>query len=176
MYSIREKITHLRSLHAPTHADSDLELLAKLSPKHEELHIFQLSPTRYAENILSALLDVAPAEDIRNNRRAPDDKTKETKAKEAPKAKAKPKAKTKPKAKAKQAELTEKEKELEEKADELEEKEIELEDKESELEDKEIELEEKEKELEAKEQKKSSKKKPSTPKSTGATSKTATSK
>ena len=59
-----------RSLSNPEAADFDLQLLRKLQPSHSQLSVWSLNPKRYADDILFSLLEVAPAEEIRLNRRA----------------------------------------------------------------------------------------------------------
>ena len=69
MYNFREKSKHLKNLLAPNHAERDLEMLKRLDPQNDQLNTFAHAPIRNAERILYLLLDVASAEDIRNNRR-----------------------------------------------------------------------------------------------------------
>lgn len=68
--NFKEKSKHLRDLHASNYAATDLELLKKLDPRNDQLPTFQHAPTRHAEYILSALLDLTSPEEIRNNRRS----------------------------------------------------------------------------------------------------------
>ena len=172
MYNFKEKNKHLRALTAETHAEVDLELLKKIDPRNHNISTFEHAPKRNAEKILYTLLDLATAEDIRNNRRKVEQNRIENEA-------------------AEQAEKTEDLKTaLENSEEELENLEFEkqeLEDEVAELEEK---LQEKEAELEA--EKKSepapevtkkaqlkkaanSRKKTSIPKSDGKSSKTKTS-
>ena len=72
MYNFKEKNKHLRELHAPVHVSRDLELLKKLDPRNDQIPTFEHAPVRHAEQILYVLLDVASAEDVRNNRRNAD--------------------------------------------------------------------------------------------------------
>ena len=72
MYNFKEKNKHLRELHAPVHVSRDLELLKKLDPRNDQIPTFDHAPVRHAEQILYVLLDVASAEDVRNNRRNAD--------------------------------------------------------------------------------------------------------
>ena len=69
MYSFKEKHKLLRNLNNPEMADVDLKLLKKLFPSHNLAARSLISARRYAEDILYALLDVATAEAIRQNRR-----------------------------------------------------------------------------------------------------------
>ncbi len=69
MYSAKEKNKHLRALQASQHAEKDLRLLKSLDPKNDRISSFELSPARFAEEILYTLLDLATAEEIRDNRR-----------------------------------------------------------------------------------------------------------
>ena len=69
-YSPKERIRLTRSLSNPEAADFDLQLLSKLQPSHSQLSVWSLNPKRYADDILFSLLEVAPAEEIRLNRRA----------------------------------------------------------------------------------------------------------
>lgn len=69
-YSPKERIRLTRSLSNPEAADFDLQLLRKLQPSHSQLSVWSLNPKRYADDILFSLLEVAPAEEIRLNRRA----------------------------------------------------------------------------------------------------------
>lgn len=70
--NFKEKSKHLRDLHAPSHAGTDLELLKKLDPRNDQLPTYEHAPTRHAEYILFALLDLTSPEEIRNNRRRAD--------------------------------------------------------------------------------------------------------
>lgn len=67
MYGFKEKAKHLRELHSPAHAEADIILLRRLSPQHK-LNKVQY-PSRKAEEILFALLDLTTAEAIRDNRK-----------------------------------------------------------------------------------------------------------
>lgn len=67
MYGFKEKAKHLRELHSTAHAEADISLLRRLSPQHK-LNKVQL-PSRKAEEILFALLDLTTAEAIRDNRK-----------------------------------------------------------------------------------------------------------
>lgn len=69
MYNFKEKSKHLKNLLASNHAERDLEMLKRLDPQNDQLNTFAHAPIRNAERILYLLLDVASAEDIRNNRR-----------------------------------------------------------------------------------------------------------
>lgn len=69
-YTPKERIRLTRSLSNPEAADFDLQLLRKLQPSHSQLSVWSLNPKRYADDILFSLLEVAPAEEIRLNRRA----------------------------------------------------------------------------------------------------------
>jgi septin family protein len=91
-YSFKEKAKLLRELTHSSHAGKDLELLKSIAPFSELLKFPILSPERYAERILSELLDHATAEAIRLNRRgkiettksSTDEKTAETKPQTLP--------------------------------------------------------------------------------------------
>lgn len=86
MYNFKEKSKHLKNLLAPNHAERDLEMLKRLDPLNDQLRTFEHAPVRNAERILYLLLDIASAEDIRNNRRTHELKTsEETKAVNNPK-------------------------------------------------------------------------------------------
>lgn len=67
MYGFKEKAKHLRELHSTAHAEADISLLRRLSPQHK-LNKVQF-PSRKAEEILFALLDLTTAEAIRDNRK-----------------------------------------------------------------------------------------------------------
>ena len=67
MYGFKEKAKHLRELHSTAHAEADIILLRRLSPQHK-LNKVQY-PSRKAEEILFALLDLTTAEAIRDNRK-----------------------------------------------------------------------------------------------------------
>lgn len=67
MYGFKEKAKHLRELHSTAHAEADISLLRRLSPQHK-LNKVQF-PSRKAEEILFALLDLTTAEAIRYNRK-----------------------------------------------------------------------------------------------------------
>lgn len=67
MYGFKEKAKHLRELHSTAHAEADISLLRRLSPQHK-LNKVQF-PSRKAEEILFALLDITTAEAIRDNRK-----------------------------------------------------------------------------------------------------------
>ena len=69
-YSPKERIRLTRSLSNPEAGAIDLQLLSKLQPSHSQLSVWSLNPKRYADDILFSLLEVAPAEEIRLNRRA----------------------------------------------------------------------------------------------------------
>ena len=69
-YSPKERIRLTRSLSNPEAGAIDLQLLRKLQPSHSHLSVWSLNPKRYADDILFSLLEVAPAEEIRLNRRA----------------------------------------------------------------------------------------------------------
>ena len=68
-YSPKERIRLTRSLSNPEAGAIDLQLLSKLQPSHSQLSVWSLNPKRYADDILFSLLEVAPAEEIRLNRR-----------------------------------------------------------------------------------------------------------
>lgn len=57
----------MRELHSTAHAEADISLLRRLSPQHK-LNKVQF-PSRKAEEILFALLDLTTAEAIRDNRK-----------------------------------------------------------------------------------------------------------
>ena len=65
----KQKIKHYRELAAPIHAKTDLELLKKVDPRNDQLPSFEHAPERHADRILYNLLDLVPADEIRNNRR-----------------------------------------------------------------------------------------------------------
>ncbi|NCB27019.1 MAG: hypothetical protein EOM62_16430 [Bacteroidia bacterium] len=67
MYGFKEKAKYLRELHSTAHAEADIILLRRLSPQHK-LNKVQY-PSRKAEEILFALLDLTTAEAIRDNRK-----------------------------------------------------------------------------------------------------------
>lgn len=67
MYGFKEKAKYLRELHSTAHAEADISLLRRLSPQHK-LNKVQF-PSRKAEEILFALLDLTTAEAIRDNRK-----------------------------------------------------------------------------------------------------------
>ena len=68
-YNPKERIRLTRALFNPNAAVFDLQLLEKLQPTHSQLSIWSINPKRYADDILFSLLEVAPAEEIRLNRR-----------------------------------------------------------------------------------------------------------
>ena len=69
MYSTKEKLSHFRSLLAPNLADADLQLLKERNSDNSNLVRFSLAPTKNAEDILFALLDVCTHDEIVRNRR-----------------------------------------------------------------------------------------------------------
>lgn len=69
MYSTKEKLSHFRSLLAPDLADADLQLLKERNFDNSNLVRFSLAPTKNAEDILFALLDVCTHDEIVRNRR-----------------------------------------------------------------------------------------------------------
>ncbi len=69
IYNFKEKAKLLRELLHPSHAKKDLELLKKIAPDCDLLKSPILSPERYGERILNALLDTTTVEEIRLNRR-----------------------------------------------------------------------------------------------------------
>lgn len=84
-YSFKEKQNHFQALRAAQHAVADLALLEQKVPALPQLRKFKLLPVRYADEILYALLDVCPREQIVSHRReaaAEQEKAAETAAKE----------------------------------------------------------------------------------------------
>lgn len=67
MYGFKEKAKYLRELNSTAHAEADISLLRRLSPQHKLNNV--LNPSRKAEDILFALLDLTTSELIRTNRR-----------------------------------------------------------------------------------------------------------
>lgn len=68
-YSFKEKQNHFQALRAAQHAVADLVLLEQKVPALPQLRKFKLLPVRYADEILYALLDVCPREQIVSHRR-----------------------------------------------------------------------------------------------------------
>ena len=68
-YSFKEKQNHFQALRAAQHAVADLALLEQKAPALPQLRKFKLLPVRYADEILYALLDVCPREQIVSHRR-----------------------------------------------------------------------------------------------------------
>lgn len=84
-YSFKEKQNHFQALRAAQHAVADLALLEQKAPALPQLRKFKLLPVRYADEILYALLDVCPREQIVSHRRevaAEEEKAAEIAAKE----------------------------------------------------------------------------------------------
>lgn len=84
-YSFKEKQNHFQALRAAQHAVADLALLEQKAPALPQLRKFKLLPVRYADEILYALLDVCPREQIVSHRRevvAEQEKAAEIAAKE----------------------------------------------------------------------------------------------
>ena len=69
MYSTKEKICLSNKLSSRSAAEKDLTLLAVRVPSSPDIGRYSRNPSRYAEEILYALLDVATAEEIVANRR-----------------------------------------------------------------------------------------------------------
>lgn len=68
MYSRADKIRIFRKLQNPKMGECDLRLLAHQAPQHTELAKFRRNPTRYANDILYALIDVTTEQAITENR------------------------------------------------------------------------------------------------------------
>ena len=69
MYSVKEKLNHLRQLSSPSAAEADLALLREKSPGNSNLIRYGLAPSKNAEDILFDLLDVVTHDEIVRNRR-----------------------------------------------------------------------------------------------------------
>lgn len=69
MYSFKEKAKFLRELGHTSHAEKDLHLLKLLDPRSNLIEPATNFPSRYAEKVLYALLDLTTIEEIRKNRR-----------------------------------------------------------------------------------------------------------
>lgn len=69
MYSFKEKAKFLRELGHTSHAEKDLHLLKQLDPRSNLIEAATNFPSRYAEKVLYALLDLTTIEEIRKNRR-----------------------------------------------------------------------------------------------------------
>lgn len=74
-YSNKEKQKHFAELRNPETAAADLDLLRQKSPEQHSIIQFSRNPKRYADDILYALLDFASRDEIRNNRRQPEELT-----------------------------------------------------------------------------------------------------
>lgn len=68
MYGSKDKLSLFRKLQRVDKAGCDLRLLSDQAPSFPELEKFQRNPSRYADDILYALLDVATEQLIRDNR------------------------------------------------------------------------------------------------------------
>lgn len=69
MYSFKEKAKFLRELGHISHAEKDILLLKQLDPRSNLIEPATNFPSRYAEKVLYALLDLTTVEEIRKNRR-----------------------------------------------------------------------------------------------------------
>ena len=96
MYSFKEKNRHYRELVDPSHAQADFTLLKASDPTNATVMAAVGCPSKYADQILFALLEVKTREEIVANRRTlakANEKTTAPKATKAPKVKA-PKVET----------------------------------------------------------------------------------
>lgn len=94
MYSFKEKNRHYRELVDPSHAQADFTLLKASDPTNATVMAAVGCPSKYADQILFALLEVKTREEIVANRRTlakANEKTTAPKATKAPKVEA-PKA------------------------------------------------------------------------------------
>jgi outer membrane biosynthesis protein TonB len=95
MYSFKEKNRHYRELVDPSHAQADFTLLKASDPTNATVMAAVGCPSKYADQILFALLEVKTREEIVANRRTLSKANEKATAPKAPKA---PKADTAPKA------------------------------------------------------------------------------
>ena len=91
MYSFKEKNRHYRELVDPSHAQADFTLLKASDPTNATVMAAVGCPSKYADQILFALLEVKTREEIVANRRTlakANEKTTAPKATKAPKVEA----------------------------------------------------------------------------------------
>lgn len=91
MYSFKEKNRHYRELVDPSHAQADFTLLKASDPTNATVMAAVGCPSKYADQILFALLEVKTREEIVANRRTLAKANEKAQAPKAPKAQA-PKA------------------------------------------------------------------------------------
>lgn len=91
MYSFKEKNRHYRELVDPSHAQADFNLLKASDPNNAAVSAAVGCPSKYADQILFALLEVKTREEIVANRRTLAKANEKAQAPKAPKAQA-PKA------------------------------------------------------------------------------------
>lgn len=88
MYSFKEKNRHYRELVDPSHAQADFTLLKASDPTNATVMAAVGCPSKYADQILFALLEVKTREEIVANRRTLAKANEKAQAPKAPKAKA----------------------------------------------------------------------------------------
>lgn len=88
MYSFKEKNRHYRELVDPSHAQADFTLLKASDPTNATVVAAVGCPSRYADQILFALLEVKTREEIVANRRTLAKANEKAQAPKAPKAEA----------------------------------------------------------------------------------------